>query len=326
MGFRRLDDYPKLVKWYALRRETLPNGGDPVTAFLHQVCNALKEDDQRFVKRFADALATLVTHPRGAALCNDVEQALAEKGAVFTELTSEAAELALAHGQGEQYFDLLRTLGDRTSLATFRFLAAWVALNLNCLEDCIEQCELVEQPIAQVQTLHGQALLESGEAEEAIQVLEAAVHNSPDEVLAWFQLAKAYHVLERYAQAIDTVRRLRRIAPQSAEVSLMMAIVVLSSGANEPTLVLETWRAVSLFVKDLDGDATNLGYLFDLALRSGEEANMVWLIENISWDRARRAEGFTRFVTKALRALTPWPRSAQRFIESVSGMTTQSAS
>ena len=293
MRSRRLEDHPQLWRWFASHRE-VRESDDPVTYTLYRLCCALSAEDSQFLPCLEATLSHLLTVENPASVVDGVERIMAQSGAPLAEFFTEALEFALLQGCGGQFHDLMAALAAKSKLVTFYFLAAWMALNLDQLEDCINHCELVTTPFAPITTLHGQALLDLGEADEAIDVLQIAVKLAPEEPLAWFQLAKAFHLRDRNEEALAALRRLRRILPKNGEVCLMMVIVVAAVNEADPALCEEAWNAIMPFAGDLTKDCVTVSHMFNLAMKSGRQEYMTWVIDNAN--RRRRSSLSPSFI------------------------------
>ncbi len=146
----------------------------------------------------------------------------------LTDIYGKLAEIALGNNEGPLAFSALKTIADNTGLAAFRFLAAFVAFNMNDFESCIDQCELVTEPFAPIHTLLGQALLESGHPGDAIDALKVAASVAPNDPLPRVQLIKAYLVTGVQSEAMRNVDQCRKILGHHIEVECLAAMTIMA--------------------------------------------------------------------------------------------------
>ena len=241
-----LDDYPALARWYAEER------GCSAPAVAHRLvlgtCEALArigavdpgrspaELWSRNFRAFLDAsLDPLADFLKAEAL-------MQQHDAVMLDLIGDFGERSLRQGDSTEFFEGMRQGADRTGLVAFRFMSAWTALNSGRPAVCAEECEKVDEPFSSIHTLHGQALLELGRPQDALETLEVATKLAPQEILAWFQKAKALHLLGRHDAAISALRHCQALAPQSDEVALYMGMIAAESTSQE--LWLEGFSAL----------------------------------------------------------------------------------
>jgi len=123
----------------------------------------------------------------------------------------------------------LKSAADKTNIASLRFLTAWHCINEGNLESCVQECEKIEQFYAPIFTIKGQAQLELGFVTAAIETLEYVCQQSPNEILAWFQLAKASHINRDQEKSWKALNHCHKLAPQSEEVALFMGMVAVES-------------------------------------------------------------------------------------------------
>lgn len=159
-----------------------------------------------------------------------IETTLAQEGLRLNELLSEAREVAINRGHGPAYFDLIRKVAEQTDLVIFRFLSAWLALNLGDPKGCIEECEKVDNPLSRVAVLQGQALLDLGQLPDAIRAFKLAAQLAPADLLAKFQLAKSLYVLRNYTEAWGVLQQCRRLSSGNGEVALLTGVVCAEAG------------------------------------------------------------------------------------------------
>lgn len=229
----RLDAWPALKQWHERLRVAPPAPALSGEHLAWNLCRALACESPAGAEVLLNALRRFVadaSQPLGALM--EAIRIFEEAGSDLMNVLADLATDTLQAGRGGELSRLLHTAAEHTGLVGLRFLSAWTALNDGDLRGCVEQCEKVDGAYASVYTLHGQALLELGEVGEATRILEIATQLGPREILAWFQLAKAYQVVDRTADAWRALEHCQDLAPQSAEIALFMVMVSLNSDAT----------------------------------------------------------------------------------------------
>lgn len=299
----RLQDYPKLARWYLGRIDSPPTSDDLVGHFIWMICRCLQQDDAAMVASWVSSLKEFANTSQSP--CDDyrrAEEILAEAGLNISELATEVAETAVKKGTTDDLLNMMTRMADDSHLVVFRFLAAWIALNTDDLNRCVDECEKIDQPFASVYTIHGQALLELGRPKEAIEVLNVAVSISPNEILAWFQLAKAYHIEGDVEKSWNALELTRRLAPQSAEVAAFMAMIALQEPRDSDRLR----KAGSILFPHLTEFAANEGLAvtaLQLAMALQDQAQAAIIAETAHWDKFVLAPGFLKKLPPILRSL-----------------------
>jgi tetratricopeptide (TPR) repeat protein len=190
---------------------------------------------------------------------------------------------------------------DATNLACLRFMSAWVCINEGEMQKCVDQCELIDEIYAPILTIKGQAQISLGHIEEAILTLVDACKHSPQEILAWFQLAKAYHITNRPEASWNALLKCENLAPQSAEVSLFMGIVALEMEQSDK--VLHAYECLSSHQSYLIKNASLNLTLIKLSLKIGDPAQIKEIIAIPDWDAIVDQPEFFREIPGILRDL-----------------------
>lgn len=270
-----LQDYPKLEQWYESIKDRPPKNDDPIRHFIYQTCHCMTLPTAEMTKRWLGLLDELRNHSSDfPSTVANIESSFASAAISFFEIVTEFAEHAVSDGLGREFASAMQLCADVCDTATFRFLSAWCFLNTSDYSACINECEKVAHPYAPVYTIHGQALLESGNVAEAIQLLEIAVKISPQEILAHFQLAKAYHILEAFPQAWRNVEICQRLAPQALEVATMAALCCLTLSGSNDVHLRQTHTYIRRCLSIPSVDTESLKYLIEIAFQLEDESLM----------------------------------------------------
>ncbi|MCX6108520.1 MAG: hypothetical protein NTZ90_02815 [Proteobacteria bacterium] len=303
-----LQDHPGLATWYRAHSATPPGVDQPAQLLVWRLCEAMCTGPTSSVRRLVDGLRVFMT--TSSAPLQDFLQAedvCHGCDAKLLELIGGLGEAAVRSEYADSFLQAMQSLADATGLVVLRFLAAWAALNIGRLEQCIAECEKVDEPFAAIFTVQGQALLELGKPRDALEVLAIAVKLAPQEVLAWFQAAKAHHLIDEYDQAFDALRRCRALSPHSDEVCLYMGLVALDPNAS-PSYTGEALTALKPLMARFADHPVIVFTLVRLACRHGDKEQAEQVINAIAWQNNMRGTESVRQLPPVLRALntTGW--------------------
>lgn len=313
----RLGKYPALERWF---KSIEPGSQLTVSEDLAwQTCVALQAAPGEESRRLALAVSEFLlksVDPLGDFLgadtiCQQLETTLAD-------LFSDLGQIALQRNQAESFLMAMQNAAAATGLVVLRFLAAWAALNSGKLELCVDECEKITEPFAPIYTIQGQALLELGRVDDATDALGVAVRLAPQEILAWFQLAKAHHVAGRATAAWHALEECQKLAPGNDEIALFMSIVAL-----EPALGMSyTERAWGALRPRLAAHATNpivATNLMRLALKRGRRDDAERLVGEADWRTMNNDAAFTRALAPMLKGFQErgWLDVAAAFLQKV---------
>jgi len=298
----RLQDYPGLVTWQSVRGDSGTGISSCAETFVLRTCRALQNADAHLVASSAEALVDLVTDADNPFTEFLNARTIFDSCEVdLLQLLGDISEIAVKGSRGSLYQQALGLAADRTSISALRFLSAWIALNTGSLELCVAECEKIEEPESSVHTMHGQALLELGRAKEATGVLSTAVKIAPRELLAWFQLAKAYYVLEQDKAAWGALLTCQKLAPTSEEIAVFMAMVALrteeSIKADVAFASLDEHRAAH---RDNPIIVLNL---LQLALMRRDHDDADRVVQTADWESIRFQPEFVREIGSILRRI-----------------------
>lgn len=266
---RPIDSYPSLKNWFKTCSHQRPSPEYPIDRFIWETCAALCEDTPKSISCWCNAFQNFLSFPTSDFLDSfkKAESALLRGELNLMDFISEIGEDAIRQGSGKLFLNLMIEAADKIPLVAFRFLSAWSALNLNEFDTCLLECEKIDYPFAAVHTLQGQAYLESGRVREAIESLEIATKLTSSDVLTWFQLAKAYFLNDQNDLAWNAIKTCRKLAPQSAEVALLMGMIAAAEPFDKASMG-EAFQYLKGFLGRSERDEPIITQLLKLSLRS----------------------------------------------------------
>ena len=298
-----LEDYPGLGRWREKQQNTPTSALGPAERLVLKTCDALAKHRVESVRTLSDGfLEFLRVSSTPLADFLVAETIIQNCDADLLEILSEIGEEAVRAGAAEPFFHAMQASADGTGLVALRFLAAWTALNNGEREKCVEECEKVDQPYAALHTIHGQALIELVRPQEAVEALTLAVRLAPNEVLAWFQLAKAHHIQGDVESAWRALLECQRLAPQSAEVALFMALVALDENVADVAIAKRAWQELRAHLAAFRGSPDVVFHLVLLAIKRNASADAAHVIADANWERLRGDQkDLTRHLPAVLR-------------------------
>ena len=311
--------YPKLARWFQENHHQTDNI-PPDKLIVFEVFRALHADGNRMlVERWCLMMQKLFGEsPHPDALYLKVEDLLRHCDAIFSEILSEIVHMGIMAGSGKTLLTSMSQLADQTKMVTFRFLAAWAALNIDDFDRCITECEKVDQPFAPVFTIQGQAFMELGRTGEATEAFQVAAQLSPMDILAWFQLAKAYH-LTGSEKCWETLVTCHQLAPTHVEVAAFLAISALSEVPADQNKCIVAFNALYPHLEN-DPDNTVISmHLFRLSLFPQNRNDAALLAKEISAKQILMEKDFLNHLPQILTRLQEleWYDISQQLLSNV---------
>ena len=226
---------------------------------------------------------------------------LQSKGFPFDDFLADLAQRSCSEGLCAELFESLMRVAGLTNRPAFLFLMAWLALNSEKLRECIAIANRMEDDCAPGLTIKGQAQLELGEVDNAISTLTESVVSDCNEILAWFQLAKAHFCQDNFFESWKALDQCDRIQPDNAETALFYALVAIEWKNTD-----KIQNALDALWKHLDtfrGSDEVVLRLIDLSILANDEKKCLTVISSANWQRIVKFECFHRSIGKILRAL-----------------------
>jgi tetratricopeptide (TPR) repeat protein len=300
-GQSRLAAYPELVRWHRQRASRPPACVDASEYLVFRTCEALgvSADVGRWIEDFGVFLGATPDPLRHFLSAQSI---MHECDAELLTMLGDFGQTAVEDGCARAFYDVMSRGADATGLAVMRFLAAWAAFNHGDLAACVEQCDKADEPYAALFTLQGQALLELGKAAEAMKVLEAATRLAPGEILAWFQLAKACHLLDQHRAAVAAVEAASRLAPGDAEVALLYALIAVEDDV-EGAAKERAYHALKPHLAHNRAMPATIFSLTTLGLQLRDKPKVRHVLANSDWVDAARKPDFVGRLARTLRTL-----------------------
>ncbi len=298
-----LADHPGLERWHASHRVAPAASLDAAERLLLGTCDTLAAGPTRALRGWADGFQRFLRETE-APLADFLraETIAQEHDADLLEILSELGETAARGDEAEPFLKAIRAGAEATGLIALRFLSAWLSLNVGALEDCLDDCDKVDQPFAAVLTLQGQAFNELGRPRDATGVLQSAVKLAPNEILAWFQLAKSHHLCEDAPAAWAALAECQRLAPQNPEVALFMAMVALGKG-GQAAMHRRAFQELRPHLKLFPGNPDVMFSLLQLCMARAAEVDCAELLPDGDWDALKHDRNLLKHLPQTLRGL-----------------------
>jgi len=312
-----LKDYPKLAAWYQARAKSTGTS-PPAEELARTVCAAMiAGDPRRSILLWTSGVdAFLDGEFDHQKVFLEADSLLEEHDVGLLDWLGRMAHIAISADVGVAFFDATRRLADAVPLTALRFLSAWTALNLGDYRACADECETVGEPFAAVHTLHGQALLELGEPGEAIEILRVSVSLAPEEIIAWFQLTKAYMVTGDVSRAWDCAGTCERLVPGNPEVALMKSLIALQEPQDDQRIA-GAKRSLGAQLGSFSGNSDVVSNLMELALLSNDMGLAAEIVRLAQFDRLAKSQLFLGKLATILRGFKTrgWHEVAKNFLD-----------
>ena len=268
-----LENYPKLWAWYRKTQLIQLRHNHEILVF--NLARSLSLKGQQTSKSWMQTIDTFLMHST-----NPLEDFLFadsfadELKAPLTQILSELCEDSILTGNGMRAFSSIQALASRTNLSALRFLSAWIALNNGDFESCIEECEKELEPHANIYTLLGQAQLESGNAEDAIDSFKISIKLNPNDPMTLFQLVKAYLVVNQIEPAIQILTHCRSICEDNIEIECLAALTAISDQGKNRSFLSLTAERLTLFFEKNPGDLDLMCLAFNVHEILGDQTRI----------------------------------------------------
>ena len=297
-----LDGSPKMSLWY--RQGYVKRPTETYSLFVWDLLKGLltpgKDATRYWVQGVEAFLRNSETPLDDFLLADSLSQ---ELGKPVTEILGALCEKAVRLGEGSRAFAVMQALSARTNLSALRFLTAWTALNLNDLATCVEECEKERQPYAPIHTLLGQALLELGKPEDAIDALKVAVSLDRNDPLPLFQLIKAFLVTKQHSEAVRWVGNARELMGDHVEVECLSALIVIDDQGRDQRFATETSeRLLNLFSED-SGNLELMCLIFEVQEVLANQQNIQRIFEEANFNLLTKNREFTKRMAEILKKL-----------------------
>ncbi len=285
-----LKPYPKLQSWY----QSMNDATSPAESLLYKICDAI-EENQGFE-------ALLIRLSQSQSYLDETLILCLSQNAELPQLLAVIAERSIQANLGHLAFSTFKNLADKTDDVAIRFLSAWTAFNINAIETSLAECDKIVDTYAPVYSLMGQAYLESGKINDAVECLETATRLLPHDALSWFQLSKSYHLKNNLEKAINCIKICLEKEPKADDALLYLAILSVESSENSSI----TQNAMTLTTPLAKRHPKNLivaKTLLELAAQTNnfEAANTV--VSSVQWPELRNSEDFLKNLPTILKVL-----------------------
>jgi tetratricopeptide (TPR) repeat protein len=294
--------FPKLNKWYLSQASQPPLVSDGEVFHLFSLAKGLytKKNDVRL--SWTLALEQIIaTRPSLLEHILETDALAVTLDTTLVDIYSALAEDAIQNNQGRDAFDMLVWMADKSGLAAFRFLVAWIAFNLNNLELCINECEKVEEPYAPIHTLLGQALLEAGRVASATEALKVAIALAPSDPLPIVQLIKAYLITGRQQECFAAINRCRKIVGNNLEIECLASMAILAGRHRPKEFCIETLRNIANYLSENPHDSQAFAIGMELAAELNLRDWAQHYAEAWNCDQSSRPQDMAKQLAKILK-------------------------
>lgn len=294
--------FQKLKSWLEHHQIQPDKTQEPLQYFNWKFCDILNSNESLLPFLLLDFYKECLSSKEDLSkIIKSLDTFLARHEFDFYQFIAQITEISLNHLLGEEILVILRQLNQKAEIPQFRFLAAWVALNTNNLQDCIYQATKLGNKNADALTIKGQALLESNMIDEGIATLEAATRIDSTQTLAWFQLAKGYYSISRYEESWYALRHCQRLNPNNAEIALFLAILALQTSQKDWLKI--AWISLKPHLTDYCDNIEVVLKLLLIAIHLKQKAMAQEVINSADWSKIQNNKAFLANISSILHPL-----------------------
>ncbi|MBF0440335.1 MAG: tetratricopeptide repeat protein [Oligoflexales bacterium] len=315
----KLKNYPKLEAWF--KKSGRISGTESIELLLYYTCLSLETCEySNNLLNWCQSFETLIKSTSDIDdNIEDIEDLFNGFQVSFMAILAEIALSIIESPYEEMFLNLMSYTATQTGSASYRFMAAWTALNTGNLERCIRECCMVTEDHVKIKTIQGQALLEDGRVHEAIKILESTVSLHPKEILAWFQLAKAHHLLAQWNDAWKCLETCRKELPDNIEIAAYMAIIAIEEKPTDITKVNIAWDSLISNLHHFQNNYALVNSLFELSVLSKDEKRVIWLFEYININELLTENEFVKKIPEILSKMNAlnWRKGSYAFLKKI---------
>ncbi|MFK7872335.1 MAG: tetratricopeptide repeat protein [Oligoflexales bacterium] len=295
-----LSDYPILQEW--LHDHRLNRQFSVSESLLMGVGLSILEEDHFDVEPLLKSLDFCTR--RSDDLYEDyerVEAALRQDDFDFDQYWSRCSHIVVVSEYAHSFYKSFSEFTQKMKKPSLQFLTAWMAFNLDKPSSCIEVCESIHPPFGAVWTLCGQAQLESGDPDGAIESLTQATQLLPQDLLSWFQLAKACWASQDYELCSESLKVCRKLSPEHPEVLYFSCLV---AQRGYPDLLEEIWlTSQSLADPTLLNKVDYVIEFLQMTIVHAHKESASWLIHAAKWSDVFLQQQFLPDVAAVLKGM-----------------------
>ena len=278
-----LDKFPLLLEWYGKQERNYRSNELEVS--LESICwnlaHSLNFSGNESFSIWYTTLKKWMDHsPDFKRDFQIVDSFMCQLGLDLLDQFMKWGEESFDLGFEDKYLLLMQSAANKTNLEAFNFIVAWLAFNMDDYSLCIQMSNPSKN--APFCILRGQAYLAIGEVLNAKDAFEEALDYSPNDPLAWFQLAKAEWAQDRFHDAWRALLVCYDITLGTAEIAMFMGMIALQVPTNK-VWQKDAWDAM---YKQLLTSTASFDYvvtMIQLAIRSGEINWMSSIVNKVSW-------------------------------------------
>lgn len=213
----------------------------------------------------------------------------------------------------------LDDLSNHSKVEMLYFLAAWMHINRDEIDLCIETCLKLSTNYSPVLGLLGQCYIEKGKYKEAVTALEDATEIGPYDAVNWYLLSRAYLKNEQYQEAWDSCQKCLELQPKAPDIPIQMALI-----ANSVKPENRSWKQIALLANQKSTETNtdssealivSLHFSIDLDKRDVT----LDLIKKMNFQILMRDQFFKKEMGSVMKRLNEkcWPEASIMFISKI---------
>ena len=307
-----LSEYPNLEEWYFHR------AGQENQKQLFDLCRSLNHSEIQNVSldisKFLTQIFETTSNLKSDLEC--LEELCLLQGVEINAIYVKIIESSITENCISQLFEVFKNLAMQSKSAVYCFFSAWMALNTDQLEECIELCDITDVSNSDFKGLAGQANLELQNFEEALACFEAATEEKPLDPIHWFWLAKSAFALNRPEEAWQASMECYKLRPTHVEACLLLGIIA-SEENFYPDNLIDAWTALWGHLQHTANQGLISGILFEIGFKLEDEDKMIELINQLNFRKLASSSDFSKNLGSILKGLNKqgWFEANKLFID-----------
>ncbi|SME89925.1 tetratricopeptide repeat protein [Pseudobacteriovorax antillogorgiicola] len=309
-----LSHYPNLEQWY------FHKGLQDENRTLFRLCRSLNAEGFNEVcdniSFFFLNLTNLSENDLIETL-EDLETYCSAMKTNYHNLVVQIVERSIKEDCWQSLYSSLSALARKSKMSIYCFMSAWMALNTDKREDCLEFYELSDQKNADFHSLLGQAYIELEQFDKAHRCFELSTEMAPLDPIHWFWHAKSAFTLGLTDEAWQSAKECQNLLPHNAEACVLLGMITTEIDGPRQSQLEVAWNALWPLIDHVEDPGFLAQLMFGIGFKMSDESYTHALIEKINFKRLARNTEFIGKLGSILRELAskPWPETNRLFLE-----------
>lgn len=218
------------------------------------------------------------------------------------EALSATVESCIQFNCVKHIFPTFQKIGSLSGDPIFCFFTAFMALNLNDHQTCIQFCQKSSSQSSDFHALEAQAHFEQGNYLKASENYELASEENPLNPMYWYWLAKTYFLTDQTRESWEAALQCVKLQSEDIEACTLLSIIALEAKTNIDYLNT-SWDYLRKFLPEKNYQAGVFTHLSKIAMALKDEKKILEAIREIDFESLRKSKFFQGDLTEILKSL-----------------------